>query len=230
LSLLDFSFHRSVAFRLLITVYVLVGAYFQLFTDWLVAPGIARMPFATELGDGPAIEAIVATRVTVIALVVAAMARFYQRYQLAKSHDIQIASVHAMVFCFLFMVNSVLALLIVHPLFFATRGLFFFIAMMLIARDKPVFDARPLAPVTQEHKVARDLVGVFHRYANDRICHRDAMRKVEQLFVSYKLSKVSKFKSDDGSALPDVADSMQMSLSTLYDTIRRLELERPKKS
>lgn len=229
LSILGYLFHRSKLALVFFIAYFFIAAHYFLFTGMLVDATVTRLPFESELSSGPGFNLVLATRIAVILFIVAAMFRFYRRYQFAQSHDIQIASTYAIVFSFLFLLNASLGLLLVHPLFFATKGLFFFIAMVLAIRDKPAVDLRMLAPVTQEHHVSKTLVKVFGQYAKDELGHKEAMREMEQMLVAYKLSKVSNFKDSSGSSLPDVADSMQMSLSTLYDTIKRLGLERPKK-
>lgn len=229
LSLLGYSFQRNSWVHALIVAYAVSGAIGFIFTDALVAAGQKRLPFEQELGSGNGFAFVLATRITVVILVSIAIYQFYKRYRSANSNAVQITSYYAIAAGLLFFLNYLLSLFFIHPLFFATRGLFFFLAMMLIARDASIFDARPITPITLENKVARDLVKTFTAYSNEEIGHKDAVRKMEQQMVNYKLEKITGFKDTPGSSLPEVATSMRVNLSSLYDIIKRLNLSKDQK-
>jgi hypothetical protein len=229
MSLVNLKFHRSRVVLAVIITYVIVGGYLLMCTDILVPMGQVRQSLQMELGPRTGHPAVFVTRVVVVILLTSIMVYFYRRYRFATNHRIQISSLYVLAAGVLFYLNCVASLFTAHPLIFATRGIFFFIGIMLVTSDRRIFDARLLTPITKEHRAIRRLIKTFEAYSNEAIGHREAVKEIEQAMVSYKLQRVTGFKTVQGSSLPQVAESMQVSLSSLYDLLKRLDLEKPRK-
>lgn len=59
--------------------------------------------------------------------------------------------------------------------------------MALIAPRTSIFNARPIAAITLENKAVRELVETFIAYSNAQIGGKDAVHRVEQQILNYKL-------------------------------------------
>lgn len=228
-SLLNLRFHRSLWMLTIIGVYALIGGFYILGTDWLVASNYERVPFQQELSSSKVSPAVFLTRLAVVIILTVILLGFIRAYRDAKSNQAQIANFYAVAAGMVFYLNCVSGLFISHPLIFSIRGLFFFVATMMFAIDKKKFDARPHTPATYEHKVLTELQSIFRRFANQKIGYREAVREIEINLVSYKLKKITGFERSDRSSLPEVAKNMQVSLSSLYDLLKKHELDKPRK-
>ena len=227
LTLLKFSFHRSIWMLTILSTYGLIAGYFIVSTNWLVNENYYRLPFSKELSFAEVSIAVSLTRLAVVIILTGLLISFIRAYRRSKSNNEQLTNLYAIFAGFIFYLNCVAGLVLAHPLIFSIRGLFFFIALMIISVEKKKFDARGLTPKTSESRASRELESIFRDFSNEDVSYRDAVRLIEKELVKYKLNKVTGFKDSSGSSLPDVAKNMQLSLSSLYDIVKRLGLNRP---
>ncbi len=173
---------------------------------------------------------LLVTRTMIAVVFLSLFFHFIRRYKNADSHRSQIISFYALVALFLSVIETTLVIFMMHPLLLSLKGVFFTLVVFLACSDREFVDMRSTGVITKEAKVNRQLNKTFIRYSNSELTHKQAMQDVERIFVSYKLQKEPTFIAKDGSPLPELADNMGMRLSTLYDLINRLGIQRPSKN
>jgi len=218
-------FHRHVIPLLLIVLTITIGGYFVVFTSTMVdgirpGPwGIITLSKGAEYVFVGQLIVFVCTAIIVITLI--------RSYRSARSNHAQIKNVYALAAALVYDLSCLYGLYYSYPLIMATRGIVFYIVVLLILQRNKFFDIRPTAPITLEARTLRDFGKIFRDYAGEDIGHRESIKLIERKMVAYKLEKISGFKEGTGSSLPHVADSMGIKLSSLYDTLKRLELKKP---
>lgn len=210
-------------------VVVLIGTVFILFSDAVVDTSImVKQTLNLELGKDNEDTFLIFTRSLVAVIFTLFFLNSLRKYTQSSDHKAQIINLYAVIALFLSVVECIAAVFFIHPLLFAVKGVFFTVVIFLACSGRKVFDARPLALVTLEAKISRDMQRIFRGYAHSEFKHKEAMQELEKILVSYKLEKVSGFRNLKGSPLPDVAENMDVKLSTLYELLKRLGIRRPK--
>ncbi len=208
---------------------VLIGARIILFSDFAIdASMVTKQNIELELGRGSGDAFFVFTRALVAAIFIYLFFSFLKKYKSATNHQSQIINLYAVIALFCSVIECIAIVFVVDPLLFAIKGIFFTIVIFLACSDREIYDARPVALITLEARTRREMQRIFHDYANNRLTHKTAMQDIEKAMVNYKLNKVGGFRDAKGSPLPEVAENMDVKLSTLYELIKRLNLRRPK--
>ena len=226
-SMFDVKVHRHPALVIGLVCFIAIGAHFVIYTPLIVdglRPGPANLQFTIpgeSVGWGRAMVYL-STAAILIAL--------YRSYQIARSNNAQIKNVYALVAALIYDISCLIGTYKVFPLLMAVRGIIFYVVVVTILQRNRFFDIRPAAPVTLEANTLREFNKTFRDYASEDCGHREALRRIERSLVAYKLEKITGFKESKGSSLPEVAASMNISLSSLYDILKRTDLSKPEKS
>lgn len=223
-SMFEVRVHRRPSVVLGLLTFIGVGAYFVILTPLIVdglRPGPAGLQF-TIPG-----EFVAWGRAMVYLSTAAILIGLYRSYQKAKSNHAQIKNVYALAAALVYDISCLIGTYKVFPLLMAARGIVFYVVVVTILQRNRFFDIRPATPITLEANTLREFNRVFRDYAAEDCGHREALRKIERSMVAYKLEKITGFKEGKGSSLPEVARSMQISLSSLYDILKRNELGKP---
>ena len=226
MSMLQVKFHKHPIVFLTTFMFVTIGGYVVIMTNYMVdgvRPGPRGLITLSKGADYVFIgQAIVflCTAVTLIALV--------KSYQSAKSNSMQIKSVYALAAALVYDINCFVGLYKTYPMIMAIRGVIFYVVVLVIMQRDSFFDLRPNAPTTIESGAMREFGKIFRDYSAEKIGHKESIKRIEKRMVAYKLEKISGFKEGSGSTLPQVASSMGVQLSTLYDILKRLGIDRPK--
>lgn len=210
-------------------IVIIAGAVFILFSDTIIdASLIGKQALNIELGNDEGDGFLIFARVMMAVLFASLFINFLVRYKNASDHQSQILNLYAVIALFFSVLECIAQIFVIHPLLFSVKGVFFTIVVFLACSDRKMFDARSTALLTLEAKTSRDMRSIFRGYANNELTHKEATQGLEKALVSYKLQKVSGFRDLKGSPLPDVAENMDINLSTLYELIKRFGIRRPK--
>jgi hypothetical protein len=223
-SLFDYRQHRHPISVAAIVAFILTGGYFLIFTSAMVdglRPGPAGLEFSK-----PA-EYVYLGRAMVYISTAVVLIALCKTFISARSNHAQIKNVYALVAALIYNLSCLLGVYKVYPFLMSTRGVIFYVVVVLILQRNRWFDIRPVTPATLEANTLRDLSRTFRQYAGEDIGHREAMKRLETTLVSYKLERITGFKDGKGSSLPLVAESMQLKLSSLYDLLKRLKIRKP---
>lgn len=226
MSMFDVSFHKNCLVTFILFMFVGIGGYFLVLTGNMV-DGVRPGPGGITLskpGDYVALG-----RVIVYICTAAVLLALYRSYQSAKSNHAQIKNVYALAAASIYNISCLIGLYFAVPWLMASRGIVFYVVVMLILQKNRFFDLRPVAPTTLESNTLREFSRIFRDYSAEDLSHRESVKLMERALVAYKLEKVSGFKEGTGSSLPQVANSMGIKLSTLYDILKRLGLKKPPK-
>lgn len=227
MSMFHIRFHRHWIFLLGVMTFITVLGYFLLLTPHIVdgirpgPRGIITLSKGAEYQYFGQIFVGLCTFVILVAL--------YRSYQAAKSNQSQIQNVYALAAALVYNLSCFFGLYFAYPYLMASRGIVFYLVVMLILQSNRLFDLRSAAPATLEATTLRDFKRIFRDYAAEDKDYRDTLKELERKLVAYKLEKISGFKEGSGSSLPQVADSMGIKLSSLYDLLKRLNLKPPPK-
>lgn len=225
LSMFSVRFHKRLPALVLLFSFVFVGGYFLVLTPAMV-DGIRPGPRGLITLSGGA-EYVFIGQAMVYIFTAAIVFGLYRGYQSAKSNVEQIKNIYALVAALIYAISCLVGLYLTFPILMASRGIIFYVVVVLILQRSRLFDIRPVAPVTIEAATLREITKIFRDYASEDVGHRQSVKLLERSMVAYKLRKVSGFKDDAGSSLPQVASSMDVKLSSLYDIMKRLDLEKP---
>lgn len=227
LSMFGMRFHKSWPSLAGLTIFLITIGYFTVFTDQLidmVRPG----PRGIITLSAPAKYAFLGQGMLYV-ITLAIIIGLFRAYRSAKSNEAQIKNVYALAAALVYATSCLMGLHWAIPLLMATRGILFYVVVLLIVQRNSFFDIRPAAAITAEANTLREFSRVFREYAGEDVGHRESLRRLERSMVAYKLEKVTGFKEGNGSSLPQVAQSMDVKLSSLYDILKRLELDKPPK-
>jgi hypothetical protein len=226
MSMFDVRFHKKPLVIAVIALFVLVGGYFLVLTTNMLG-GVRSSDYGISLSK-PA-EYVYLGRIIVYICTAAVLIALYRSYQSARSNHDQIKNVYALGAASIYNLSCLFGLYIAVPWLMASRGIVFYVVVLLIVQKSRFFDIRPVAPTTLESNTLREFGRIFREYSAEELGHRESMKRLERAMVAYKLEKISGFKEGTGSSLPQVAQSMEIKLSTLYDILKRLELSKPAK-
>ncbi|MEM7361064.1 MAG: hypothetical protein AAF431_18375 [Pseudomonadota bacterium] len=225
MSMFEIRFHRHWVCLAAVISFVAVLGYFLLLTPHLV-DGIRPGPRGIiTLSKGAEYQYLGQIFVGICTLVI--IVALYRSYQAAKSNQSQIQNVYALAAALVYDLSCFFGLYFAYPYLMASRGIVFYLVVMLILQSNRLFDLRSAAPATLEATILREFKRIFRDYASEDKDHRDTLKELETHLVAYKLEKISGFKEGSGSSLPQVADSMGLKLSSLYDLLKRLGLKPP---
>lgn len=227
LSMFGMRFHKRWPTLVFLVVFVGVCGYFTVFTDQLI-DGVRPGPRNIITLSAPARYAFLGQGLLYI-ITIAIVLGLFRAYRQAKSNEAQIKNVYALGAALIYDTSCLIGLHWTFPLLMASRGILFYVVVILILQRNRFFDIRPVAPITAEARTLREFSRVFREYASEEVGHRESLRRLERSMVAYKLEKVTGFKEGNGSSLPQVAHSMDVKLSSLYDILKRLELDKPAK-
>ena len=225
MSMFNVKFHKHFLTLLIVVLFISVGGYFLISTDMMVEGvrpgprGLITLSEGAEYVYLGQIIVYICTAVIILAL--------YRSYQSAKSNHAQIKNVYALAAALTYDVLCLIGLYVSYPILMALKGIVFYVVVLLILQRSKFFDLRPVSPTTIEGSTLREFRHSFREFASENIGYRDLIKRIERSMVAYKLEKVSGFKEDSGSSLPLVAKSMGISLSSLYDILKRLDLDKP---
>lgn len=222
--------HKLKSVLVVMLTYILIASYSVLFTNThfngLVINEhvfLAKRVLESSYILIPQVLAILTLMVVLIALI--------RTYRHAKTNQSQIRNFYTLIAFVLFDLSYISSLWIGvdSPMILATRGFFFFFVVSLTLMSNDFFDIRHITPKTSENDASIALFRLFRLYSNEKIGHKEAVKDIEKIMVEYKLTKISGFKDEEGSAMPIVADSMKISRSGLYDVLKRLGITTHKK-
>lgn len=227
LSMFNNRFHKRPLVLVTASLLMGVGGYFLVFTPAMV-DGIRPGPRGLiTLSQGS--EFVYLGQMIAYIFTAGIIFGLFKSYRAAKSNQAQIKNVYALVAALIYDISCLVGLYLTFPLLMASRGIIFYVVVILILQRSRFFDIRPAAAVTSEASTLREFARTFMDYAAEDIGHRESLRRLERSMVAYKLDKITGFKEDNGSSLPQVAQSMDVKLSSLYDILKRLELDKPAK-
>lgn len=227
MSMFNVRFHRHPAFLVAVVVFIATLGYFLLLTPYLV-DGIRPGPRGLiTLSKGA--EYVYLGQIFVFICTIVIVVALYRSYHSAKSNHSQIRNVYALAAALVYDLSCLIGLYFAYPYLMASRGIIFYLVVMLILQSNRLFDIRGAAPATLEAATLRDFRRIFRDYVSEERGYRETVKEMERALVAYKLEKISGFKEGSGSSLPQVADSMDVKLSSLYDILKRLGLKPPPK-
>lgn len=225
MSMFNVRFHKHFLTLLIIILFISVGGYFLLSTDLMVIgvrPGPRGLITLSEGAEYVYLGQIIVYICTAVILIA-----LYRSYHSAKSNHAQVKNVYALAVALIYNVLCLIGLYKSYPILMATRGIIFYVVVLLILQRSRFFDLRPISPTTIEGSTLREFRHSFSEYTSEEIGYREMIKRIERSMVAYKLEKISGFKEGSGSSLPLVAKSMDVSLSSLYDILKRLDLDKP---
>ncbi|GAB5452497.1 MAG: hypothetical protein Hals2KO_28250 [Halioglobus sp.] len=227
LSLFNQDFHKRWWIVVPLVTLIGVGGYFVVMTDTMIA-GIRPGPRGIITLSAPSDFAFLGQGLVYL-FTLGIVFGLFRTYQLAKSNDAQIKNLYALVAAAIYDVSCLVGLHYSLPFLMASRGIIFYVVVLVIMQRNRFLDIRPVGAVTAEAKTMREISRAFRQYAAEEVGHRESMRRLERSMVAYKLGKITQFKDGAGSSLPQVAESMDVKLSSLYDILKRLDLDKPPK-
>ncbi|MFK7733423.1 MAG: hypothetical protein AB8B48_17520, partial [Pseudomonadales bacterium] len=227
LSMFGMRFHKRWPAMTFLLLFLVTIGYFTVFTNQLI-DGVRPGPRDIITLSAPAKYAFLGQAMLYL-FTLAIVIGLFRAYRSAKSNEAQIKNVYALAAALVYATSCLLGLHLAWPFLMATRGILFYVVVMLIVQRNSFFDIRPVAAVTAEANTLREFSKIFREYAGEDVGHRESLRRLERCMVAYKLEKVTGFKDGTGSSLPQVAQSMDVKLSSLYDILKRLELDKPPK-
>ena len=225
MSMFNVKFHKHYLTLFIVFLFICIGGYFLIITSAMVdgvrlgPNGIITLSEGVEYVFLGQIIVYICTAVVVVAL--------YRSYQSAKSNHAQIKNVYALAAALIYDVLCLIGLYKSYPYLMASRGIIFYIVVILILQRNKFFDLRPISPTTIEGSTLREFRASFREFSVEEIGYREMIKRIERSMVAYKLEKITGFKESSGSSLPIVAKSMDVSLSSLYDILKRLDLDKP---
>lgn len=227
LSLFDQHFHKRWWIVAPLVGLITVAGYFVVLTDTMIN-GIRPGPRGIITLSAPSDFAYLGQGLVYL-FTIAIVFGLFRTYRLAKSNEAQIKNLYALGAAAIYDVSCLIGLHWSLPFLMASRGIIFYVVVLLIVQRNRFFDIRPVGAVTAEANTLREFARVFREYAAEEVGHRESLRRLERSMVAYKLEKITGFKEGGGSSLPEVAHSMDVKLSSLYDILKRLDLDKPPK-
>ena len=224
-SLIGASSHKTWLVKTLLALYILVGGYFLLFTDAFISSVYFHGQNTIGLGGASIGNLIVVPRLLVALCITAVVIGIIRNYRTVQEGQGQVRHLYILFAFLLYAINCFMGLFAALPILIALRGLLLFSVVMFVVHKSRLFDLRSVIPGTKEKRAITTFRSTFRRFTADEVGYRSALQDMERAMVEYKLQKISGFREDNKSALPRVANSMQLSLSSLYDLLKRLEIK-----